>query len=118
LKYCTAPLVLFGFRPRRERPQIAPLAGRRILLPGIQAILTCLELADHRTLYAARSLTPWAPACLAQWAQQNILPWASRPCPITLQSQCAQWGAIAWIAHSKLSNVIDLLPCVMRKDLS
>jgi hypothetical protein len=48
----------------------------------------------------------------AQWAQQYTEPPASTPWPTILQPQWAQVGAIAWIAHSKLSNVIDLPPCV------
>src|SRR5687767_6596502 len=32
-------------------------------------------------------------------------PLASTPCPMILQPQCAQVGATAWIAHSKLSKV-------------
>jgi hypothetical protein len=37
---------------------------------------------------------------------------------MTLQSQWAQCGAMAWMAHSKLSNVIDLDPCVTWRTLS
>jgi hypothetical protein len=45
-------------------------------------------------------------ACWAQGAQQYIWPAASTPWPTILQPQWAQEGAIAWIAHSKLSKVI------------
>jgi len=54
---------------------------------------------------AARSLTSADVADLAQWAQQKKRPPTSTPWPITLHRQCSQIGAIAWIAHSKLSNV-------------
>src|SRR3982074_697737 len=40
------------------------------------------------------------------------------PWPTTRQSQCAQCGAIAWIAHSKLSKVMVLPPWVTVKALS
>ena len=53
---------------------------------------------------------PLTPSWRAQWAQQYILPFASMPCPTIRHSQCAHSGAMAWIAHSKLSNVI-VLPC-------
>ena len=41
----------------------------------------------------------------AQEAQQKKTPSASTPWPTTFTPQCSQMGAIAWIAHSKLSKV-------------
>jgi hypothetical protein len=43
-------------------------------------------------------------ACRVQWAQQQNSPATSAPWPITRQPQCSHTGAIAWMAHSKLSN--------------
>jgi hypothetical protein len=37
---------------------------------------------------------------------------------MTLQPQCAQVGAIAWMAHSKLSNARRSFPRTTWKDLS
>jgi hypothetical protein len=56
--------------------------------------------------YAARSFIPEIPDCLAQWAQQKVLPFASTPWPMTRQPQWAHRGAMPSIAHSKLSNVM------------
>src|ERR1700750_2048304 len=39
--------MLFRFIQRREGTEIAPLAGRRVLLAGIQAILPRFQLANH-----------------------------------------------------------------------
>src|SRR4051812_26877022 len=65
-----------------------------------------------------RSLSPVAPACLAQFAQQKTLPSCSTPWPMTLQPQCVQAGASAWIAHSKESKVCSRPPIVILNDLS
>src|SRR2546421_12684239 len=40
-------LVLFRCSPRTKRPEIAALAGPRILLAGIQPVLPRFQLADH-----------------------------------------------------------------------
>jgi hypothetical protein len=76
-----------------------------------QISLRCLR-------YAARSLTSADVADLAQWAQQKNRPPTSTPCPITLHLQCSQIGAIAWIAHSKLSKVCRAPAAVSSKLLS
>src|SRR5215218_11234892 len=47
-----------------------------------------------------------------------MLPSASTPCPITRQPQWSHVGAIAWIAHSKLSNVRVSSPRTTWNDLS
>src|SRR5437773_4870025 len=52
-----------------------------------------------------RSFNCVLPLLRAQWPQQKICPSASTPCPTIRQLQCAQTGASAWIAHSKLSKV-------------
>jgi hypothetical protein len=39
--------------------------------------------------------------------QQYIFPFSSTPWPMMRQRQCAQLGARAWIAHSKLSKVCE-----------
>jgi len=57
------------------------------------------------------------PASLAQRAQQKILSSASTPWPVTRQPQCSQVGAIAWMAHSKLSNVRLSAPRTISKRL-
>lgn len=55
---------------------------------------------------AARSLiTSVEVESRAQWAQQKNCPPTSTPWPITRQLHCLQMGAMAWIAHSKLSKV-------------
>src|SRR5579883_1443286 len=59
-----------------------------------------------RAVYAARSFTLETPNCLAQWAQQKVLSSVSTPWPMMRQPQCAHRGAMASIAHSKLSNVM------------
>jgi hypothetical protein len=53
----------------------------------------------------ARSATFAPVADRAQLAQQKNRPLTSIPWPTTLHWQCSQTGAIAWIAHSKLSKV-------------
>jgi hypothetical protein len=53
----------------------------------------------------ARSRTSAEVAERAQWAQQKNRSPTSTPWPITLHWQCSQIGAMAWTAHSKLSNV-------------
>jgi hypothetical protein len=58
------------------------------------------------------------PACLAQWAQQYIAPPASNPWPTMWHPQCAQTGAMAWMAHSKESKVIVFPSLVIRMGLS
>jgi hypothetical protein len=68
--------------------------------------------------YAARSLTSADVADLAQWAQQKKRPPTSTPCPITLHLQCSHIGAIAWIAHSKLSKVCRVPAAISSKLLS
>jgi hypothetical protein len=40
-------LVLFGGGTRLERPKIAPLAGFRIHLSGIEPVFTRLQFSDH-----------------------------------------------------------------------
>jgi hypothetical protein len=79
-----------------------------------------LVAADLRPIarYAARSLTSADVADLAQWAQQKKRPPTSTPCPITLHLQCSQMGAIAWIAHSKLSKVCRAPAAISSKLLS
>src|SRR5213595_3245608 len=52
-----------------------------------------------------RSFNCVLPLLRAQWPQQKICPSASTPCPTIRQLQCAQTGASAWMAHSKLSKV-------------
>src|SRR5882724_4022817 len=52
-----------------------------------------------------RSFNCVLPLLRAQWTQQKICPSASTPCPTIRQLQCAQTGASAWMAHSKLSKV-------------
>src|SRR3954447_11509308 len=47
-----------------------------------------------------------------------MLPSASTPCPITRQPQWSHVGAIAWTAHSKLSNVRVSSPRTTWNDLS
>jgi hypothetical protein len=85
---------------------LAENSGRACVLPAA------------RLPQSARSFIPVTPSCSAQCAQQNILPFASTPCPTMRHLQCAHCGAIAWIAHSKLSKVMVLLPCITRKALS
>src|SRR5205823_14623769 len=55
---------------------------------------------------------------LAQLAQQYNVPSASTPWPTTLQPQCAQAGASAWMAHSKESKVWVSPSIVTLKTLS
>ncbi|MDQ0821001.1 hypothetical protein QFZ79_003373 [Arthrobacter sp. V4I6] len=50
--------------------------------------------------------------------QQYISSALSVPCPRIRQPQCAQVGAKAWMAHSKLSKVPDWSPLVMVNVLS
>ncbi len=45
------------------------------------------------------------PAARAQWAQQKNCPLVWAPCPEIFTPQWSQIGAIAWIAHSKLSKM-------------
>src|SRR6476660_2837761 len=45
-------LVSLGSGPARERPEIAPPAGLRILLPRIEPILAGRESADHYPIWA------------------------------------------------------------------
>src|SRR5437773_2857029 len=52
-----------------------------------------------------RSFNCVFPLLRAQWTQQKICSSASTPCPTIRQLQCAQTGASAWMAHSKLSKV-------------
>src|SRR5438046_9925293 len=52
-----------------------------------------------------RSFNCVLPDVRAQWTQQKICSSASTPCPTIRQLQCAQTGASAWMAHSKLSKV-------------
>src|SRR5207249_2693322 len=66
----------------------------------------------------ARSLRPATPARLAQLAQQYTVPACSTPWPTTLQPQCPQTGASAWIAHSKASKVCVRPAIVTVKALS
>jgi hypothetical protein len=54
--------------------------------------------------HQASSATPSTPSSWAKGAQQKNRPSPCTPCPITMQPQCSQRGAIRWIAHSKLSN--------------
>ena len=91
-------------------PQTRPTIGR--LLPVFLCAASSSVMSDWSyggrlgaILYAARSLTSADVVDLAQWAQQKNRPPTSTPCPITLHLQCSQIGAIAWIAHSKLSKV-------------
>jgi hypothetical protein len=72
-------------------------AGDEVRAPGL--------LPAKGQTVTARSLT-WSVevAARAQWAQQKNLPSTSAPWPITRHPQCSQTGAIAWIAHSKLSK--------------
>ncbi len=55
--------------------------------------------------YDTRSATPSTPIFDAQWTQQYIEAPASMPCPRIRQPQCAQIGAMACAAHSRLSKV-------------
>ena len=68
--------------------------------------------------YAARSFTSADVADLAQCAQQKKRPLTSTPCPMTLHLQCSQVGAIAWIAHSRLSKVCRDPSAINSKALS
>ena len=52
-----------------------------------------------------RSFNCVLPLLRAQWTQQKTCPSVSTPCPTIRQLQCAQTGASAWMAHSKLSKV-------------
>jgi hypothetical protein len=61
--------------------------------------------SDWKPAAHARSCISGAPAFSAQCAQQKKVPSFSMPCPTMRHEQCAQVGATAWIAHSKLSNV-------------
>jgi hypothetical protein len=83
----------------------APAAS--VSLCGLQFCVVGLVVGGRSGAipYAARSLTSADVVDLAQWAQQKNRPPTSTPCPITLHLQCSQIGAIAWIAHSKLSKV-------------
>ena len=64
LKELNFSFMLLGRFPCGEGPQVAPLAGFRILLAGIQAILSGLEFADHNIRW--RRSTPISKACAAR----------------------------------------------------
>ena len=64
------------------------------------------------------SLNCVLPLLRAQWTQQKICPSASTPCPTIRQLQCAQTGASAWMAHSKLSKVWCFPPTTTSNALS
>src|ERR1700730_17868874 len=49
--------MLFGGRARRERAEVAALAGLRIALARVEAELTGFELADHRGTDASAKQT-------------------------------------------------------------
>src|SRR5204862_6476898 len=57
-------LVLLGLVARREGAEVAALAGLRIGLARVQAVLAGLELADHRRAFGAfsRHACPISPA--------------------------------------------------------
>lgn len=84
---------------------------------SMRKLLSVIVTTANRR-YVARSLTTADVADLAQWAQQKKRPPTSTPCPITLHLQCSQMGAIAWIAHSRLSKVCRVPAAISTKLLS
>jgi hypothetical protein len=78
----------------------------------------CALLGGGRGYASWRSASSAWPLSRAQCAQQNIEPPASWPWPMIAQPQCAQRGAIAWIAHSNESNTWFPLPTVISIALS
>ena len=93
-----------------DRGLVDPRELRR-LFDAIEPRLYRYPAIDPKTFRRAledflqtRDRVPDTPDIFAQFAQQNIRPAASTPCPTILQRQCSQAGASAWIAHSKLSN--------------
>src|SRR6185437_13724197 len=72
--------------------------------PSKDATPPIQSAADTVTRFQARSLMPVS--CSAQWAQQESRPPTSTPWPTIRHLQWAQVGAVAWMAHSKLSNTM------------
>jgi len=96
------------------------------LFHAVASFLACLAVVEFAigmrprfsAFYAARSCTSAAVERRAQWAQQKNCPATSTPWPITRHWQCSQMGAIAWMAHSKLSNVCRAPAASTKKALS
>src|SRR5690606_22911630 len=105
-----------GHGPRRRRNihgDITPVARPRRLEPGLR-----IAQRKLRARPGSRPFTAVEPWCRAQFAQQKMPTGVSTPWPMIRQLQCAQVGASAWMAHSKLSNTCVSLPRVTWNALS
>ena len=78
---------------------LAQCGSCSVLLDGkeIRSCITPLSAASGKVVTTLEGLP-------ARWAQQKNLPSTSVPWPTTRQPQCSHTGAIAWIAHSRLSK--------------